>query len=1046
MRRDPFKVALGVAADAGALELLGLQPERTDPVSVQAALRRRLERVFAAPVNAEEADVVRKRLRQAADELIAARRRPRAAAPAAQVTGVDGDAPPAPSNGFGSAHAEQQRADMLARLTDFDRQVLAVLISSGGWNAQAQARLVAMSAAHGVGASGLLRVVSGLSEYARAARAVPQPGSFAAPAPRPARRAARRPPAVARGLARVQSEIVERIAEEFQPRDEWATTKLALLFGFLTLLVGLLAVRFLFFPSDFERPGAASPEVATVPESTRPTWPAPPRTARTDQPQPQRLARFHATPTFQGHALSIEASRATEGIAQLPAQIQAIGRRVALARDDPSDAVFREWEAALSTTATAWILVERRLLDEVDAALLEVLFAASGSPRVTDRLLSALTPPSSRLGEPADLCRGAWMAGTLGRIVGTPGLPLAAVGRARTQLEIAMGPDRAEAVEDFDSAASAWLEAALAPLVELTEFDQRVYDFWEAWLAAERRLGRGERFNAALMSAVEALLRTTTDLAREGPSTNVLGRLLTTADFQASPVVHDRILAIFNETETISSHDLWVLTSLLAEAGGAPWFGSDLVVAEDADWMFRRRIADRLNERWPKAATEKRESLAQLTGIPVDRAIGARWLEALAAELGTPLQADTEPLLVQLVRAARLNEAAAELAAGNPVGARDLIEHLDPAAALGGVAPPGRAGGTSPGPPPGTGTGRRPITAPGTRTPPGPPAPNFSPSPGSPLQPSPGTAPGTGSGPGRSAPAPPPPFAPGQPLGRDGEWATAYEAAGRNTEARLEGLQNLLAAAGTDLGPIDAEAFVRVVYRGSPPEVREQAQNVLITRFTTGPIVALEMLDQFSGTAASEALGRVIEQLTGAMVPAPRSQAWAAETRLALVRHALRLRLVGGNVIDEQAGWVVQSYFGSVLALRGGRRAAAPPASPEEAAAGLVSAWEDVARSVASAAAPGDDPGELEHRRLMRHRLADGPLQSFVAAQLSILDLIAFVTRAEQPAQRDAIQRMLSSNGADRASLDHVLEQAVAVERAIAQVWKVRISIEEAPP
>ncbi len=52
--------------------------------------------------------------------------------------------------------------------------------------------------------------------------------------------------------------------------------------------------------------------------------------------------------------------------------------------------------------------------------------------------------------------------------------------------------------------------------------------------------------------------------------------------------------------------------------------------------------------------------------------------------------------------------------------------------------------------------------------------------------------------------------------------------------------------AGTDLGPIDAEQFVGVVYRGSPREVRDLAGSILVERFPAGPNVALQMLDQFA--------------------------------------------------------------------------------------------------------------------------------------------------------------------------------------------------------
>ncbi|MCH1932765.1 hypothetical protein L9G16_21720, partial [Shewanella sp. A25] len=80
---------------------------------------------------------------------------------------------------------------------------------------------------------------------------------------------------------------------------------------------------------------------------------------------------------------------------------------------------------------------------------------------------------------------------------------------------------------------------------------------------------------------------------------------------------------------------------------------------------------------------------------------------------------------------------------------------------------------------------------------------------------------------------------PGQAIGNDAVWAVAYEEAGGNLTERLRWLDALRRNAGTDLGPIDAEQFVGVVYRGSPREVRDLAGSILVERFRTGPNVAL---------------------------------------------------------------------------------------------------------------------------------------------------------------------------------------------------------------
>src|SRR5262249_37932742 len=92
----------------------------------------------------------------------------------------------------------------------------------------------------------------------------------------------------------------------------------------------------------------------------------------------------------------------------------------------------------------------------------------------------------------------------------------------------------------------------------------------------------------------------------------------------------------------------------------------------------------------------------------------------------------------------------------------------------------------------------------------------------------------------------------GQPIGRDGEFAAAYQQVGKNAEQRLELLRALRTNAGTDLGPIDAELLVREAYKGSPQEVRATAQSLIPQQFITGPIIAMEMLDQFADSGAND--------------------------------------------------------------------------------------------------------------------------------------------------------------------------------------------------
>ncbi len=944
MTEDVCRRLLGVPSWSDPATLLGLPFGPVDAATVEEALRRRLALLLQE--RSAEAESARRLLRRAARELLS-------------------PAPAAPS---------------VRGITEFDRLVLAVLIGSGGWNAASRARLVSLAAAYGVSVDGLIKVVAGLARHAREGAGmdlvrIAAGGAAAAP----------------RAPQAVQPEALQwlgRVAPELREEGPAAAWKLSILFALVTVLAGVMLVKVL-LPAhhDARRSGPVPSEAALEGSAAAPAprQQAPPP-ARPDEPA--RLSGFDSMPTFLGHALSAEAARAADECAGLPAHLDSVARRISVSQE-PSEAVFRNWEDSLRTASLGWVLIDDSVHESVVAAILGVLHAAADSPRTSDRLLAGLSPGSGRFAEPTDVWRGAWAAGMLARIAASPGLAPAVVERGRIQLELAL-PQLPAGRLSFEAAAAAWLAAAIGPLVQEIEYDPRAADFWECWIGAERRLGRRARFEEAVMDAIGAVMSSPGDLARPGPRADVLGRLLLLCDWNGSTVVRDRFLRLFDSPQEagigekgsadggIGSRSLWVVTSLLAEYGPAPWFGDDLILPEDADWIFRRRLADRIGRRWPPIETPPEAHAAPLAGAAADPALGARWAEALATELGRPTGGAPVPWLERLVAAARLNEAACRLQAGELESAGRLI-----AAAESSAEP---AGG---------------------------------------------------------APAPPPPRT-GQSRGNDGQWAIAFQEAGNDIEQRLKLLGDLRSTAGTDLGPIDADLFVETVYRGSRQDLRDRARSILTEQFSGGPNVALEMLGQFPNAPRNELTSDLLRGYTSAILPAARSESWEAAARLALVEHALRLRRAADDRLDRQVELLCESWAGSAAALD--PEPVAAPASTDwrEATALLVESW----RRLASAAAESgggrsrEALGEMDKRHAARLRLVEGPLQGFVAAQLAVADLMAFTATAVNPALELPAARLLRDSAETRRRAAHVLEQAVEAERLIGRLWRLQIVAE----
>ncbi len=337
MSGDPCLRFLGTPETSTPADLLGLPLGEITVASVEAALMERIDVVFShADAKTDEAQHVRRVLRGAARTLLA---------------------------GLRETRARPRRPRMVpgpvVRLTEFDRHVLAVLIGCGGWNAVSRMRLVLLAASYGVSVQGLLKVMTGLSSYARSGGPRLGVAEITAGLDGPAQLTAT---AADQTQAR---EWIDRLAPELREQASRSTLKLAILFGLLTIFCGTVAWRVLFETVP------APPAVVDAPPRPQVVAPA---TAGTPHVQPlaptrQRPASFPAAPTFQGQALTAEAAAAADECPQLVGEIELIGRKISIA-DEPSEAVYRGWAVSLETAATGWVLVDQRLLEHIGDAIL----------------------------------------------------------------------------------------------------------------------------------------------------------------------------------------------------------------------------------------------------------------------------------------------------------------------------------------------------------------------------------------------------------------------------------------------------------------------------------------------------------------------------------------------------------------------------------------------------------------------------------------------------------------------------------------------------
>jgi hypothetical protein len=981
----PLKRFLGLDETDDPLALLGLRRGTQSAAEIDAALARRLAMIADHPDGRSlDATAVNLRLRRAAAALKTTPSVP-TAPPASAAPAAPAPPPPAPR-----AAAEPVRprsfehtlnprppaplppptampatpprplprahARPRIRLTAFDQQVLAVLVSCGGWNARARSRMVAVAARYGVSVHGLLKVIRGLGEYARAGGPRLEVSQITA------------------GQSRLESPevpapmapLLQKIGAQFDERP-LARLRMAALVGLTTILVGVLVLQLVLGASEPTRKPHVAPGPVPGPGAAGPAAPAAPPGAA-PEPGPGVAARFDRFPSFLGNALPAPAAAAADGARQIPGVLDEVARRLTVSDRIP-EPVLRSWEEAIEVAATGWVLVDESTRGAIHSALLDVLYAAADEPQSSDRLLLTLLPTGA-LTQPIDLWRGAWCAGTLGIVAGHPNLPPVVVDQARRQLDTVVARP-ADPPRSFAAAASAWLSDRVPGFVRRLDIDDAVEDRWELWLAAQRALDTGELLQAALGGAIRELLAAGGDLSRAGPGLNLLGRLLRGLDLVQSPAARAAILGLFDDP-AVSTADLWLLTSLMAQLDTAPWFEARLVLPHDADERMRRRVADGIGRIWPAAASRSVGALAAGTGTSVDARVLERWrgLEPRVAALAAAVPA--EALLGQIAAAAQFNTAAALLAAQHPDEADEVLDEVIRLLAADSPLPASR------------------LTA-------------------------------------------------GQPVGADGEWTASFQAS-RSADDKVKWLRALRNTAGTDLGPLDADTLVAEALRGGAGEVGSTARGVIVEQFQAGPQVAQELLDQFTDLRGNEFLADFIERLTGELLPPSTAAGWAPEARLALARHALRLRPSRGVALDQATVSIREAYSRHLRGLRPG--ASLPPPASEEAedlASAVRLRWLEYAATLMVALPVPDSLAGLERMHRTRLRLAEGPIQRFVAEQVGVLELLAYVTVAEQPVLGPAVRQVVGDALAARRDLPGVLAQALSAEQAMSRVWSMRM-------
>lgn len=871
-----------------------------------------------------------------------------------------------------------------AHLTAFDRLVLSILVSGGGWNARTRVLIAGLAHRAGMDATVLRRVVSGLASFMRQQGVVGTFGEMAraeakpAPLPSPGR------------IESAMLRVAEGVGREFRGDSRSSLYKLVTLFGLLAVLFGVILVTALTAPTpgvrdtnqrrvEEERILTQRLEETTASSAPDGTHVVTPST----RPGVELPMTFARPPMFRGDRVPESVVLGLERLPSVLDDLRALAEGIRFDDDRLPEASKERWVESIRLLGGVWPRLPADDRSRVVEAVLSVLQVAE-SMRIADSLVAALeVDPDAAIREELDPWRRAFQGGILGEAVVRTELPEPVRENARRILQaFSTGDDgRHHVGGPFVAMGGRILDATGMSMAQQAGGSEPslLVDAWERWFEAQSELRRADARQRALIGILELVLRLDQGLARGGLATDLLGRLVHEIDWTATgpdPEGLQDAYADWMRDDSIGSNAMWVLASILDGPAGIGWYRPEFVPKQDANDVERLGTLASTLDSWPRAQAP----VARGEIVAVDAGLLAE-VDRLTPLVATMIReaSDDRELLEALLTAERLSLGITLLAddrAGEADQAIGLVaQHVDSDD---------------------VGIEFEQVGRPAVRS-------------------------------------------------NDGEFAAAYFDAGQELEVRLDVLRSLLSeAVAGDLGELDAVALVREVWRGAPEPVRTTARSVVTDIFLHGANVAVALLDTVQDAPPTEDTAAFLELLTGESLPGPRDPAWELEIRRALARHAIRLLDPTSVEIDrlaEEIGATIEARAGA----RGGRPMG-PIDSPAAAAAAAADSIRRVAEGLFLATGADRSIEDLDRSRLARRRLAPDEIRQVVAEHVSELEFLEFVLEARVPVRRDDLRRILADATDERGSADSGLRQAAWTVFHMVELERLRLVPQDGNP
>ena len=534
-------------------------------------------------------------------------------------------------------------------------------------------------------------------------------------------------------------------------------------------------------------------------------------------------------------------------------------------------------------------------------------------------------------------------------------------------------------VRDFESLAAIALTAlAEAGIPRAADSSApRTKAYWSALLRVADSL-EAKRARSIQLAAIEAIVERGEDPTFHRPTSVALESLVGSMDWRAADAseLGERLLAWFDDRERITDEALRVITAALVDGAYLPMLGAEMKLGESASPDARRALRDRYAVRFG------------LPQVGDGRLFVAEWAGFAEEQLDSSIAQADRDALDAAVRAAFLNASAALWLDSNEDAARANLANVRNGLS-GFVA---SAGG--------------PVSFGAQRTP-----------------------------------------------RADGEWAARYLRARRSADDRTRLLYELENTGGP-AGAADADVLAEAASYSTPIEVRRQAQQIVVT-YSGKPEVILGLLEVLPRAAAQSGVSDMIADATGRSLPDVEDQDWEFEARRALVARSLELLAREDRRFLDIARTALERAV--VIRLDA---LPAPPARPgpdtfsgggidsigiadDSDSVPVMESYVErllaLCRRYPQRSQAFATLTELESRRRWRDRLATGAIAEFVSGSTSSLELLAYATTAERPADAERIGDIIEEAASARRIATSAWVQIAVNERAMLRLNMIRL-------